>query len=230
MKSLVKLLAFVLVTILIPSLVMGLISIFNGGETVVLIGQLVIMLLMVLSFVGIFSKIRKYELRTKDLIKNTKGGKDLRRLREERITHKSKAAITKSLLALDYKKEDLDLLRKYTNSTEDMKSYYAALIANSQGREREEAKIKRDNFFKKYQNRTRIYPDFRENVRVTIKWLLAFFILVIGLSLFKRKLEISSGTSFALYGLGLFLSLILMINTILWISRSLASYWDRKYI
>ena len=230
MKSLVKLLAFVLVTILIPSLVMGLISIFNGGETIILIGQLVIMLLMVLSFVGIFSKIRNYELRTEELIKNTKGGKDLRRLREERITHKSKAAITKSLLALDYKKEDLDLLRKYTNSTEDMKSYYAALIANSQGREREEAKIKRDNFFKKYQKRTRVYPDFRENVRVTIKWLLAFFILVIGLSLFKNRLEISSGISFALYGLGLFLSLILMINTILWISRSLASYWDRKYI
>lgn len=230
MKSVVKLLSFMLVAILIPTLVMSLVSLLGGNETVVIIAQFVIMLLMIFAFTRVFSLMRRYEIKTDELIKACKNPDDLRKLRDERITYKSKAKITNELINIDYSEDELKNLRKYTDSTEDMKHYYSALISNSQGKKREEAKIKRDNFNKKYQHKTRIYPDFNENLKTVIKWLVLFFVFIIGVSLLKRGAFGSTSFTFMLYIIGLIMTFVLMINSIIWIVRTVNSYWDRKFI
>lgn len=230
MKSVVKLLSFMLVAILVPTLVMSLVSLLGGNETVVIIAQFVIMLLMIFAFTRVFSLIRRYEIKTDELIKACKNPDDLRKLRDERITYKSKAKITNELINIDYSEDELKNLRKYTDSTEDMKHYYSALISNSQGRLREEAKIKRDNFNKKYQHKTRIYPDFKENLKTVIKWLILFFVFIIGVGLLKKGIFGSTSFTFMLYIIGLIMTFVLMINSIIWIVRTVNSYWDRKFI
>lgn len=230
MKSLVKLLAFMFLALLIPTLVMGTINILGASEMVMIIGQVLVMVLMVVAFTRGFSVIRKYEIKTEELIKDAKSVEELKKLREERLTDRSKANITKEIIKRNYSRKEAETLRKYTNSTEDMKHYYSAIISNSKERQREEAKIKRDNFNKKYKNRTRIYPDFRENLRTTGKWLVVFIMLVIGVSLAKKGMAGHSSFAFMIYILGLLMLFVVMINTIIWIMRTASSYWERNFI
>lgn len=230
MKSLVKLLAFMFLALLIPTLVMGTINILGASEMVMIIGQILVMVLMVVAFTRGFSVIRKYEIKTEELIKDAKSVEELKKLREERLTDRSKANITKEIIKRNYSRKEAETLRKYTNSTEDMKHYYSAIISNSKIKEREEAKIKRDNFNKKYKNRTRIYPDFRENLRTTGKWLVVFIMLVVGVSLAKKGMAGHSSFAFMIYILGLLMLFVVMINTIIWIMRTASSYWERNFI
>ena len=230
MKSLVKLLAFMFLALLIPTLVMGTINILGASEMVMIIGQILVMVLMVVAFTRGFSVIRKYEIKTEELIKDAKSVEELKKLREERLTDRSKANITKEIIKRNYSRKEAETLRKYTNSTEDMKHYYSAIIANSKERQREEAKIKRDNFNKKYKNRTRICPDFRENLRTTGKWLVVFIMLVVGVSLAKKGMAGHSSFAFMIYILGLLMLFVVMINSIIWIMRTASSYWERNFI
>ena len=85
--------------------------------------------------------------------------------------------ITNEILNREFSEEEAEKLKKYTNSTEDMKHYYSALISNSSGKRREELKIRRDNFKKKYGKKARIYPDFKENLKTCGKWIGLFFLL-----------------------------------------------------
>ena len=95
----------------------------------------------------------------------------LRRLREKRYGYKSKALITKEILLKEFSKEEAIKLRKYTNDVNDMDHYYAGFIANTEDEMRKEYKIRRDNFKKKYKHKRWIYPDFRENLKTTMKWI-----------------------------------------------------------
>lgn len=230
MRSIVKLLAYILVAILIPSLVMGLVTFLKASELVVIISQFIIMLLLVISFTKSFEFMRTYELRTNQMIKQARSIEELRRLREKRLTYKSKAMVTREILNRGFSKEEANNLRKYTDSVNDMKHYFSALISCSSGKEREEIKIRRDNFNKKYANRHRIYPDFKENLKTSIKWLVAFFLLLGPVSIGKKSLSMTPSFLYLLYLLGLAMLLAFMINAIIWLIRTTTSFWDRKYI
>lgn len=230
MRSIVKLLAYILMAILIPSLVMGLVTLFTFSELVIIISQFVVMLILVFAFTKSFEFMRNYEIKTKDMINDAKSIDELRKIREKRLTYKSKAMITNEILNREFSKEEADNLRKYTDSIEDMKHYFSALIGNSSGKEREEIKIRRDNFNKKYANRNRIYPDFKENLKTSIKWLLAFFLLLGPVSIGKKTIAMTPSFPYLLYMLGLAMLLAFMINSIIWLIRTTTSFWDRKYI
>lgn len=230
MRSIVKLLAYILMAILIPSLVMGLVTLFTFSELVIIISQFVVMLILVFAFTKSFEFMRNYEIKTKDMINDAKSIEELREIREKRLTYKSKAMITNEILNREFSKEEADNLRKYTDSIEDMKHYFSALIGNSSGKEREEIKIRRDNFNKKYANRNRIYPDFKENLKTSIKWLLAFFLLLGPVSIGKKTIAMTPSFPYLLYMLGLAMLLAFMINSIIWLIRTTTSFWDRKYI
>lgn len=230
MRSIVKLLAYILMAILIPSLVMGLVTLFTFSELVIIVSQFVVMLILVFAFTKSFEFMRNYEIKTKDMINDAKSIDELRKIREKRLTYKSKAMITNEILNREFSKEEADNLRKYTDSIEDMKHYFSALIGNSSGKEREEIKIRRDNFNKKYANRNRIYPDFKENLKTSIKWLLAFFLLLGPVSIGKKTIAMTPSFPYLLYMLGLAMLLAFMINSIIWLIRTTTSFWDRKYI
>ena len=110
-----------------------------------------------------------------------------------------------------------------------MAHYYAALLAEASPEKREEIKIRRDNFKKKYGHKALAYTDFKGNLTTSIKWLGAFFIAFALAELLKAL-----GTNLGFY---LAISFIqagilgaYMINTIIWLSRTTKSYWDKEYI
>ncbi|MDO5047513.1 MAG: hypothetical protein Q4D88_03095 [Anaerococcus sp.] len=230
MRSVVKLLSFILLAILVPTLVMGLVSYFTKNQIALIIGQFLIMVLMVIAFTKAFDLIRNYEKTTYKMIKQAKDISELRKIRDERISYKSKAMASKAILLKEFSKEEAENLRKYTNSTEDMKHYYSSYISNSSGEKREEFKVKRDNFNKKYKNRTRIYPDLGTNLRMTLKWVGLFFVIAIFFSLIKSTFNPDLSLAFLIYALQIILLLSFMVNGIIWIIRSVTSYWDRKFL
>lgn len=82
---------------------------------------------------------------------------------------------------------------------------------------------------KKYKHKRWIYPDFRENLKTTMKWMLAFFLIlfipgVIKINATNKNIAILAYLIQMAYGAGF------MINTIVWISRTLKSYWDKDYL
>jgi len=93
MRSVVKLLAYILLAVLVPSLVMGAVSFFGASNIIVIISQFVIMLIMVFAFTKSFDYMRRYEKKTMDMMGRAKSVEELRKLREERLSYKSKAMI-----------------------------------------------------------------------------------------------------------------------------------------
>lgn len=230
MRSVVKLLAYILLAVLVPSLIMGMVSFLGASNIVVIISQFVIMIIMVLVFTKSFDYMRKYEKKTLDMMARAKTVGELRKLREERLSYKSKAMITNEILNREFSEEEAEKLKKYTNSTEDMKHYYSALISNSSGKRREELKIRRDNFKKKYGKKARVYPDFRENLRTCGKWLGLFFLLAIFFASIKSKSTANPGFLMFIYIIQIIMLATFMINAIIWLIRCVISFWDRKFI
>lgn len=230
MRSVVKLLAYILLAVLVPSLIMGMVSFLGASNIVVIISQFVIMIIMVLVFTKSFDYTRKYEKKTLDMIARAKSLEELRKLREERLSYKSKAMITNEILNREFSEEEAEKLKKYTNSTEDMKHYYSALISNSSGKRREELKIRRDNFKKKYGKKTRVYPDFRENLKTCGKWLGLFFLLAIFFASIKSRTSGNPGFAMFIYIIQIIMLSAFMINAIIWLIRCVVSFWDRKFI
>lgn len=230
MRSVVKLLAYILLAVLVPSLVMGAVSFFGASNIIVIISQFVIMLIMVFAFTKSFDYMRRYEKKTMDMMGRAKSVEELRKLREERLSYKSKAMITNEILNREFSEEEAEILKKYTNSTEDMKHYYSALISNSSGKKREELKIRRDNFKKKYGNKARIYPDFRENLKTCGKWIGLFFLLAIFFASIKSRAFGNPGLAMFIYIIQIIMLASFMINAITWLIRCVISFWDRKFI
>ena len=230
MRSVIKLIGLLALFIFPPLFVnYFLISFDIYGNFAMVISQFGVIGIS-LAIILIYIKGKKlYEAKTLMLIDQAGDIEDLKALREKRISYDSKAAITKEILLKDFSEEEAKNLRKYTNKVADMDHYYSGFIKNSEEKVREEYKVRRDNFAKKYKHKKYAYTDFKGNVRESIKWLCGFFLILIATSLIQKYSTNKDLYVFAyifqmLFGAGF------MINTIIWLSRSLKSYWDKNYI
>ena len=230
MRSILKFLALSLIAFLIPSLVMGLSYQLNLSDMGIIISQMIVIIIFILVFTNIFKYMRKYELDTQNLIEHTRDLGELKKLRFDRKTYRSKAMITSKILSLNYSKDEVANLKKYAATIEDMEHYYSAIIDHAEKKDREALKIRRDNFNKRYGKKQRVYPDFRGNFKTALKWMVFFFILAIFYNILPRYIMKNEVALASFYMLGMIFLAIVMINTILWIVRSLSSYWASDYI
>ncbi|WP_236785855.1 hypothetical protein [Anaerococcus ihuae] len=230
MRSIIKFLIFAIIIILLPSFVMLFITNLNTNNFIlVFAGQILVFLILLGFYFIIRKKIIKYEDETLAKIKNEKSIEKLKKIREERISYKSKANITKKIIDLDYSKEECMNLRKYSSTYDDMIFYYAALIKNER-EDREIYKNKRDNFIKRYKNRHFVFLDYKENVRTAIKWMGVFLIFALISFLNPFKFIKNEGIYKILLLLNFTFNLSLVVNTIIWILRSLKSHWAKDLV
>ena len=230
MRSVIKLIGIMLLFIFPPLLVNYFLVRANViGESGMIISQLAIMAIS-LSLIMIYIRGKKaYEAKTLYLIDQEKNLEGLRQLRDKRISYDSKANVTKEILLREFSEEEAEKLKKYTNKVADMDHYYSSFIKNASPDLREEYKIRRDNFGKKYKHKKYAYTDFKGNLRESIKWICGFFIILIATGLVQKystnkDLYVFSYIFQMVFGAGF------MINTIIWLSRTLKSYWDKNYI
>lgn len=230
MRSIIKFLIFAIIIILLPSFVMLFITNLNTNNFIlVFAGQILVFLILLGFYFIIRKKIIKYEDETLAKIKNEKSIEKLKKLREERISYKSKANITKKIIDLDYSKEECMNLRKYSSTYEDMIFYYAALIKNER-EDREIYKKKRDDFIKRYKNRHFVFLDYKENVRTAIKWMGVFLIFALISFLNPFKFIKNDEIYKIIVLLNFTFNLSIVINTIIWILRSLKSHWAKDLV
>lgn len=230
MRSILLFSLIALITILIPGLVMSIVAAIGGGDILVIIGQMFVILIFVLIFTGFLKYKRKYEVETENLIDGQKDIEKLREIRDQRRTYKSKAAITWQILAKEFSNEEAKNLKKFATSPSDMEHYYASLIDNAPKEKRDEIRKKRDYFLNRYGKKTMIFPDFEGNLRIAIKWIIFFFILAFAYNTIAKYLNVSDIIYASYILLGMIILAVVMINTILWIVRTLSSYWARDYI
>ena len=138
MRSILLFVIIALITILIPAIVMSIVSLIGGGDLLVIIGQMLIILTFVLIFTRYLKYKRKYEIDTENLISGQKDIEKLKKLRNERKTYQSKAAITYQILANEFSDEEAANLKKYATRPSDMEHYYSALIDNATKEKRDE--------------------------------------------------------------------------------------------
>lgn len=229
MRSILKLVGLITLLFFVPFAISGYFVVKGDNELYLIISQILIILIIMGCVILAMRLIKKYEDKTRDLIRENNDLDSLRELREKRYGYKSKALITREILLKEFSKEEAIKLRKYTNDVDDMDHYYAGFIANTDDEMRKEYKIRRDNFKKKYKHKRWIYPDFRENLKTTMKWMLAFFLIlfipgVIKINATNKNIAVLAYLIQMAYGAGF------MINTIVWISRTLKSYWDKDYL
>lgn len=230
MRSIIKFLLFAIIIILLPSFVMLFITNLSTNNFVLLFaGQISVFLILLGFYFIIRKKMIKYEDETLAKIKNEKSIEKLKKLREERISYKSKANITKKIIDLDYSKEECMNLRKYSSTYEDMIFYYAALIKNER-EDREIYKKKRDNFIKRYKNRHFVFLDYKENIKTAIKWMGVFLIFALISFLNPFKFIKNDEIYKIIVLLNFTFNLSLVINTIIWILRSLKSHWAKDLV
>lgn len=230
MRSLLKFMVYALIIIFIPSFIMMFVTSMGFDNIyLVLLGQILIFVILMGSYFLTRKNIVKYENETLKLIEHEDDIKKLKDLREKRISYKSKANISKKIIDLSYSKEELSKLRKYSSTYDDWIFYYASLIKNERD-DREIYKKKRDNFIKRYKNRHFIFLDYAENMRTSIKWIIIF--LIFSLISYLNPYKFIKNPN--LYTMALLLNFTLnfglMVNTVIWIIRSLKSYWARKII
>ncbi|PMC81209.1 hypothetical protein [Anaerococcus hydrogenalis] len=230
MRSLLKFMVYALIIIFIPSFIMMFVTSMGFDNIyLVLLGQILIFIILMGSYFLTRKNIVKYENETLKLIEHEDNIEKLKDLREKRISYKSKANISKKIIDLSYSKEELSKLRKYSSTYDDWIFYYASLIKNERD-DREIYKKKRDNFIKRYKNRHFIFLDYAENMRTSIKWIIIF--LIFSLISYLNPYKFIRNPN--LYTMALLLNFTLnfglMVNTVIWIIRSLKSYWARKII
>lgn len=230
MRSLLKFMVYALIIIFIPSFIMMFVTSMGFDNIyLVLLGQILIFIILMGSYFLTRKNIVKYENETLKLIEHEDDIEKLNELRDKRISYKSKANISKKIIDLSYSKEELSKLRKYSSTYDDWIFYYASLIKNERD-DRELYKKKRDNFIKRYKNRHFIFLDYAENMRTSIKWIIIF--LIFSLISYLNPYKFIRNPN--LYTMALLLNFTLnfglMVNTVIWIIRSLKSYWARKII
>ena len=230
MRSLLKFMVYALIIIFIPSFIMMFVTSMGFDNIyLLLLGQILIFIILMGSYFLTRKNIVKYENETLKLIEHEDDVEKLKDLREKRISYKSKANISKKIIDLSYSKEELSKLRKYSSTYDDWIFYYASLIKNER-EDRELYKKKRDNFIKRYKNRHFIFLDYAENMRTSIKWIIIF--LIFSLISYLNPYKFIKNPN--LYTMALLLNFTLnfglMVNTVIWIIRSLKSYWARKII
>ena len=230
MRSVIKLIGL-LTLFIIPPLFVNyfLISFDIYGNAAMALSQFGVIGIS-LAIILIYLKGKKlYEAKTLMEIDQAEDIESLKNLREKRISYDSKAAITKAILIKEFSEEEAANLKKYTTSVADMDHYYAGFIKNADPSLREEYKIRRDNFNKKYKHKRWVYLDFRENLKMSLKWAGGFFI-ILGLVGLIQKYNTNKDLYVMLYMIQMVLGTGFMINTIIWLSRTLRSYWDRDFL
>lgn len=230
MRSIIKLISIMLLFIFPPLLVNSfMISINAMGDSAMIISQFAIIGISLVVILLYLKGKKTYEAKTLHLIDQAESLEELRSLRDKRISYDSKAEISKAILLREFSEEEAANLKKYTNKVADMDHYYSSFIKNADPGLREEYKVRRDNFNKKYKHKRIAYTDFKGNMRESIKWLGGFFLILL-----MAKLVQKYTTSKEFYVFSYMFQMIFgagfMINTIVWLSRSLKSYWDKKYI
>lgn len=230
MRSIFKMLGFIFL-FLIPPLFVNyfLISLDVYGSQAMVISQFAV-IAMSLAIILIYLKGKKlYEAKTLMLIDEAKSISDLEELRDKRISYDSKASVTKAILIKNFKAEEAEKLKKYTSKVSDMDHYYAGYIKNADPSIREEYKLRRENFNKKYKGKRWVYLDFKENLRTSCKWLVCFFLILLSAGL-VQKYTTSKDLYVGAYIFQMVFGFVFMINTIIWLSRTLRSYWERDYL
>lgn len=230
MRSVLKFLILSLITLLIPGVILGIAYKLDLNDIGIMISQMLVMLVFVLVFTNILKYMKKYELDTQILMNEKRNVSDLKDLRDERKTYKSKAMITSKILSLAYSKEEVENLKKYATTNEDIEHYYSALIDHADKENRQKIKTNRDKFNKRYGKKQKIYPDFKGNIKTAVKWMIFFFALVIIYNIIPKIIGESKVILASFYMLGMLFLAVVMLNTILWIVRSLKSYWASDYI
>lgn len=229
MRSILKFFGYVIFVVLIPSLILSLSHLIFKNQNFLFISQLIIMLIFTLSYLKLKKYEKAYEDKTLEFIQSTKNIEQLKDFRNKRITYRSKAEITKRIIELEYSSEELSKLKKYANLKEDMIFYYSSIISKDRTK-REEFKNRRDNFNKRYGNKVKIYVNFNENLKISLRWMALFFILsAIAYTRFYSRFL--SEESFFLVSILIFiLNFIVMLMTMIWIIRTTKSYWTKDYI
>lgn len=229
MRSILKFLFLTFVIIFIPTVVMLIISTFGSSTIFLFIGQAIVILALMGFFLVYLKKERAYEKDTLDKIEHENDLVKLRELRDEKISYKSKAEITKKILSLEYSEKEMKLLKKYAVKKEDMDFYYAKLIKENRDK-REENKLRRDNFNKRYAKKRYVYVDFKEVFITAIKWTLVFAVFS-GLAISKIHYKLFDPyIAYAIAMILFIISAFLTINTIIWIIRAMKAYWIKEYI
>ncbi|MGO3017516.1 MAG: hypothetical protein ACTIH2_00045 [Anaerococcus sp.] len=229
MRSILKFLFLTFVIIFIPTVVMLIISTFGSTTIFLFIGQAIVILALMGFFLVYLKKERAYEKDTLDKIEHENDLVKLRELRDEKISYKSKAEITKKILSLEYSEKEMKLLKKYAVKKEDMDFYYAKLIKENRDK-REENKLRRDNFNKRYAKKRYVYVDFKEVFITAIKWTLVFAVFS-GLAISKIHYKLFDPyIAYAIAMILFIISAFLTINTIIWIIRAMKAYWIKEYI
>lgn len=229
LRSILKFLFLTFVIIFIPTVVMLIISTFGSSTIFLFIGQAIVILALMGFFLVYLKKERAYEKDTLDKIEHENDLVKLRELRDEKISYKSKAEITKKILSLEYSEKEMKLLKKYAVKKEDMDFYYAKLIKENRDK-REENKLRRDNFNKRYAKKRYVYVDFKEVFITAIKWTLVFAVFS-GLAISKIHYKLFDPyIAYAIAMILFIISAFLTINTIIWIIRAMKAYWIKEYI
>lgn len=230
MRSVIKLIGLLAIFIFPPLLVNDfLISMDINGNTAMVVSQFGVIGIS-LAIILIYLRGKKaYEAKTLMLIDEARDINDLKTLRDKRISYDSKAAITKEILLRDFSEDEAAKLKKYINKVADMNHYYAGYIKNADPSLREEYKIRRDNFNKKYKHKRWVYLDLRENIKMSLKWMVGFFV-ILTLAGLIRKYNTNKDLYVMVYMIQMVLGTGFLINTIIWLSRSLKSYWDKDFL
>lgn len=230
MRSVIKLIGLLALFIFPPLLVnYFLISMDINGNTAMIISQFGVIGIS-LAIILIYLKGKKaYEAKTLMLIDQARDIEALKTLRDKRISYDSKATITMEILLRDFSEDEAAKLKKYTNKVADMDHYYAGYIKNADPSLREEYKIRRDNFNKKYKHKRWAYLDLRENIKMSLKWMVGFFV-ILTLAGLIQKYNTNKDLYVMVYMVQMVLGTGFLINTIIWLSRSLKSYWDKDFL
>lgn len=209
---------------------MSIVAAIGGGDMIMIIGQMFVILIFVLIFTSILKYKRNYDVKTYNLLKGEKDIKKIREIRDQRWTYKSKAAATWQILLKEFSNEEANNLKKFATNPSDMEHYYASLIDNAPKEKRDEIRKNRDYFLNRYGKKAKVFPDFEGNLKVAIKWIIFFFILAFAYNTIAKYLKVSEIIYVSYILLGMIILAIVMINTILWIVRALSSYWARDHI
>lgn len=230
MRSVIKLIGLLALFIFPPLLVnYFLISMDINGNTAMIISQFGVIGIS-LAIILIYLKGKKaYEAKTLMLIDQARDIEALKTLRDKRISYDSKATITMEILLRDFSEDEAAKLKKYTNKVADMDHYYSGYIKNADPSLREEYKIRRDNFNKKYKHKRWAYLDLRENIKMSLKWMVGFFV-ILTLAGLIQKYNTNKDLYVMVYMVQMVLGTGFLINTIIWLSRSLKSYWDKDFL
>ena len=180
MRSVLKLTGAVGILVLVPTFASRFFVGMDPNDAGMMVSQLIIVTAIMFVFLGTLRFIKIYEDKTLAMIEENKDDiEKLREIRDERKSYKSKAEVTRAILIKEPSVSEAENLKKYTNQVKDMNHYYSALIAITDRKNRDEYKARRNSFKKKYGHKKTIYPDFDGNLKITIKWLVIFFVAVI---------------------------------------------------